>query len=374
MGAGLASEDVDAALRERRERVFLVLAGFFLGAMTLLNVMGITRFVHLGPLALAVGVLPYPLTFLCTDFISELYGRRRANFVVWVGLALNVFVIATMWLGNALPSMSESLRPDWQPVGSWSPPPWQVIYLSRPIVLTTGEEVADQVGLFRIVYACTAGSVLASMCAYAAAQFCDVSLFHFWKRMTGGRHLWLRNNASTMISQLVDATMVSLHHLPCGPVQREQDPGGLGDPDRVQLPVQGPGGAGGHAPFLYRGTVSLLLLEYRLADRTPHLTCARWWRTGQNKFYRVVAFRIRFLERGSLEPGRYALIESALCGGLRRDSRFDRWSEARAKRVAAAPSVVGRHAEPGLVAGQSPGGAQIVSRSVSAGNGLRVVD
>lgn len=208
MGAGLASENLDAALRERRERVFLVLAGFFLGSMTLLNVMGITRFVHMGPLALAVGVLPYPLTFLCTDFISELYGRRRANFVVWVGLALNVFVIATMWLGNALPPMSEAVRPDWQPVGSWSPPPWQVIYLSRPIVLTTGEEVAGQVGLFRIVYACTAGSVLASMCAYAAAQFCDVSLFHFWKRMTGGRHLWLRNNASTMISQLVDATMV----------------------------------------------------------------------------------------------------------------------------------------------------------------------
>ena len=49
-------------LRERRERVFLVLAAVFLGAMTLLNVVGITRFIQLGPLALAVGVLPYPLT------------------------------------------------------------------------------------------------------------------------------------------------------------------------------------------------------------------------------------------------------------------------------------------------------------------------
>ena len=43
-----------------------------------------------------------------------------------------------------------------------------------------------------------------------AAQFCDVSLYHFWKRLTKGKHLWLRNNGSTMISQLVDATAVIL--------------------------------------------------------------------------------------------------------------------------------------------------------------------
>ena len=61
----------DILITERRERTFLVLAGIFLSAMTLLNVVGITRFIQLGPLALAVGVLPYPLTFLCTDLISE---------------------------------------------------------------------------------------------------------------------------------------------------------------------------------------------------------------------------------------------------------------------------------------------------------------
>ena len=63
-------------LYERRERVFLILAGTFLCAMTMLNIIGITRFVQLGPMALAVGVLPYPLTFLCTDLICELYAAR----------------------------------------------------------------------------------------------------------------------------------------------------------------------------------------------------------------------------------------------------------------------------------------------------------
>ena len=53
-------------------------------------------------------------------------------------------------------------------------------------------------------------AVTASMIAYLAAQFIDVQAFHFWKRLTGGRHLWLRNNGSTLISQLVDSAAVIL--------------------------------------------------------------------------------------------------------------------------------------------------------------------
>ncbi len=196
-----------SALHERRERVFLIFAGIFLGCMTMLNILGITRFVHIGPLALAVGVLPYPLTFLCTDFISEFYGRRRANFVVWVGLLLNIVVISFLWLGNQLPGISESARPGWLPEGSWNPPPWQSLHFQSPTGMPFGGEKAEA-ELFEMVYLCTRGSVLASMVAYMAAQFCDVFMFHFWKNITKGKHLWLRNNGSTMISQFIDATAV----------------------------------------------------------------------------------------------------------------------------------------------------------------------
>ncbi|RMD66246.1 MAG: VUT family protein, partial [Planctomycetota bacterium] len=76
-----------AQLHQRRERVFLVLAGLFLGTLAMLNILGVTRFLNLAffiegseqwryKLAIAVGVLPYPITFLCTDFISELFGRK----------------------------------------------------------------------------------------------------------------------------------------------------------------------------------------------------------------------------------------------------------------------------------------------------------
>lgn len=187
----------DSVLQERRERVFLVLAGFFLCAMTLLNVIGITRFIQLGPMQLAVGVLAYPLTFLCTDLISELYGRARANFMVTVGLILNFFILAIMWLGNALPAIDPSIQP-----------PWQTLPLAGDVGLPDGSSVSDSVELFSLIYATTAGAVFASMMAYVLAQYVDVFLFHWIKKKTGGKHLWLRNNGSTIVSQAVDSITV----------------------------------------------------------------------------------------------------------------------------------------------------------------------
>lgn len=190
-----------------------MLAGLFLGTLAMLNILGISRFIKLYEVvteggttlvfAVAVGVLPYPLTFLCTDFISEFYGRKRANFVVFVGLLLNLWVVAVLWLGGVLPGF-------------------------EAVDATTGELVRDAAGrlpVFFEIRALTFGAVAASMIAYMAAQFCDVYVFHFWKRVTRGRHLWLRNNGSTMVSQLVDTVAVILithyyaHALPVDPAQ-----------------------------------------------------------------------------------------------------------------------------------------------------------
>lgn len=184
-------------ITRRRERTFVVLAGFFLSSMVLLNVIGITRFVQLGPMMLAVGVLPYPLTFLCTDLVSEIYGRHRANFLVTVGLFMNLFIIGCMALANALPAAP----PDAQP-------PWQVLELAEQVVLPGGNAISGSAELFFLLYSTTTGAVVASMLAYVAAQYCDVQLFHFWKKLTRGRHLWLRNNFSTLISQGVDSVTV----------------------------------------------------------------------------------------------------------------------------------------------------------------------
>ena len=162
----------------------------------MLNILGISRFLDASfeifgvtvPMALAVGVLPYPITFLCTDLISELYGRKRASDLVIMGLLLNLWVVFILWLGGILPGF-ETINPD------------------------TGLPIRDEAGRLPVYFeirALTYGTVLASMIAYLTAQYCDIRLFHFWKWLTRGRYLWVRNNGSTLVSQLVDTVSVVL--------------------------------------------------------------------------------------------------------------------------------------------------------------------
>ncbi len=177
----------------RRELVFVILSGLFLGTLAILNILGISRQIDLSfnigsvriPFVVFVGVLPYPITFLCTDFISELYGKRRANMVVWVGLALNIWVLFILWLGSALPPHT-ALGPDGLPA------------LDHP------DRTYFQIRQW------TSMATLASMIAYLSAQLVDVQIFHFLKKLTRGRALWLRNNGSTLTSQMVDSVAVIL--------------------------------------------------------------------------------------------------------------------------------------------------------------------
>ena len=171
---------MDPGLQQRRDFCFLVLAGLFLGTLGMLNILGLTRFLELGqigswPIVVAVGALPYPITFLCTDLISEIWGEQRAEQLVWIGLLLNGWVVLILWLGGLLPGL---------------------------------EGASDNT--FFEIQRLAFGSVTASMVAYLTAQFVDVRLFHFWKQRTNGKALWLRNNGSTLVSQLVDTSAVVL--------------------------------------------------------------------------------------------------------------------------------------------------------------------
>ncbi|MDE0093897.1 MAG: queuosine precursor transporter [Gammaproteobacteria bacterium] len=183
--------------RIRRQRVFLLLSGIFLGSLAMLNLVGISRWLDLSfsimefkiPLQVAVGILPYPITFLCTDLISELYGRKRAADMVWVGFIVNIWIIFILWLGGVLPGAN----------------PDEFDQLGNVVRDAAGREP-----VFFEIRTMTFAIMTASMVAYLTAQFCDVHLFHFWKRLTKGKHLWLRNNGSTLVSQLIDTTAVIL--------------------------------------------------------------------------------------------------------------------------------------------------------------------
>lgn len=168
------------------QRIYLVLATLFITSLVVSNLI-FQKFFYWHPLdirvfdtqlfEISVGILPYPITFLITDLISEIYGKKAANQVVAMGIFASLFSMLIVYTANAVPATS------WSPVGD---------------------------NLFKTVFGNTAIAVLASMMAYLFAQFIDIQIYHFWKRLTKGKYLWLRNNFSTFFSQFIDTCTILL--------------------------------------------------------------------------------------------------------------------------------------------------------------------
>lgn len=161
------------------QRIYIILGALFIASLVVSNLI-FQKFFYwdffgLYTFEISVGILPYPLTFLITDIISEVYGKNKANQVVTAGIFASLFSLLIISAA------------DYVPATSWSP-------IDDP--------------LFNRVFGATGIAVFASMTAYILAQYIDIQLFHFWKRLTRGKHLWLRNNFSTFLSQFVDTFSV----------------------------------------------------------------------------------------------------------------------------------------------------------------------
>ena len=165
-------------------KIYLYLAALFITSLVVSNLI-FQKFFYWYPFdmtiggiklfELSVGILPYPITFLVTDLISEIYGQKKATQVVIAGIFASFFSLSIVLISNYVPALDAS-----------------------PINDETFSQVFSLSGL----------AVLASMLAYLFAQFIDIKIYHFWKRLTKGKMLWLRNNFSTFSSQFIDTTTV----------------------------------------------------------------------------------------------------------------------------------------------------------------------
>jgi queuosine precursor transporter len=160
-------------------RLYLILSGVFIASLVASNLIFQKFFTwspfNLYTFELSVGIIPYPITFLVTDIISEIYGRKKADQVVIAGIVSSLFVLLLVYIAN------EVNAADWSPLDN---------------------------NTFSRVFGLTIVAVGSSMMAYLTAQFIDIRIFHFWKNLTKGKHLWLRNNVSTVVSQLVDTSVI----------------------------------------------------------------------------------------------------------------------------------------------------------------------
>ncbi len=162
-------------------RIYLILGALFISSLVASNLIFqkffYWDFLGIYTFEISVGILPYPITFLITDIISEIFGKRKANQIVTAGIFASFFSLLIVSASAAVPATS------------WSP-------------------INDE--LFNKVFGATVIAVFASMMAYLFAQYIDIQIFHFWKRITKGKHLWLRNNFSTFSSQFIDTLTVLL--------------------------------------------------------------------------------------------------------------------------------------------------------------------
>lgn len=206
------------------QRIYLLLGALFITSLVVSNLI-FKKFFYWYPFnielfdekifEISVGILPYPITFLITDLISEIYGKKKANQVVVAGIFASFFSMLIVFVANAVPATS------------WSP-------------------VKDD--MFSVVFGSTSIAVLASMLAYLFAQFVDIHIYHYWKQLTKGKHLWLRNNFSTFLSQFIDTATVLILLCSFGEISWERFAGLLAGGFLFKIMV-----AAIDTPFLYLG-------------------------------------------------------------------------------------------------------------------------
>ena len=97
--------------RHVAERMYYILGALFIAALITCNLIA-NKFISLDlgfkTFVISAGVLPYPITFLITDILSELYGQKRTTHVVLAGLVASLFVLFILWLGAQFPSIDGS--------------------------------------------------------------------------------------------------------------------------------------------------------------------------------------------------------------------------------------------------------------------------
>ncbi len=154
------------------EKSFIILLSIFVGSITIASVLA-NKIINVFGLFVPAGVLAYSMTFLMTDAICEIWGKETAKHTVLGGFLGLLAVLLLIQISLVWPK-----APFWK-----------------------------QEAAYQTIMGSTSRIIIASFIAYLVSQLHDVWAYHYWKKVTGGRHLWLRNNFSTAVSQFMDSSL-----------------------------------------------------------------------------------------------------------------------------------------------------------------------
>jgi len=173
------------SMKEKALLIYIILGGIFISCLIACNLIFLKFFsIEISLLNItftqSVGLIAYPVTFLITDVVSEVYGKKKANYLVISGIISSILILGMIYIANLLPAAD----------------------FSNP----SNQKVDNQI--FNLVFGQFGIAMAASLFTYLVCQLIDIKIFHFWKKKTKGKHLWLRNNFSTIFSQLIDTFLI----------------------------------------------------------------------------------------------------------------------------------------------------------------------
>lgn len=154
---------------DKEEKVFLTLACIFVSLLVISNIVAV-KIISVSKLVGPAAVIFYGLTFAISDILAEIWGKERVKYVIKLG-----FIVTLL----------------------------SAIIIRISILLPTAPFWTDQAE-YELILGSNIRIVIASMVAYLISQFHDIWAYHFWRKITKEKYLWIRNNLSTVVSQMID--------------------------------------------------------------------------------------------------------------------------------------------------------------------------
>ena len=167
------------------EKAYSLFMVIFITMIVLTNIIGVKLF-EVNSVTLTTGIITYPLTFLITDIVCEVFGKKRASLMVVMGFFASLLSLVFINLAVMLPGSE--------------------VWINNSLGYSS---IKDMQNAYESVFTLPGFLITASMLAYLVAQLIDVRIFHYLKKLTNEKKLWLRNNLSTMFSQLIDTIIVN---------------------------------------------------------------------------------------------------------------------------------------------------------------------
>jgi len=160
--------------QSKKDTVYVILAGIFITNAIVAELIG-GKLIDVGSAVMSIGILPWPIVFITTDLINEYFGEKGVKKLSLITAGLIAYTFFVLFFAMKIPSTK--------------------------ISSVTTEQFSAVFGQSQLI-------IVGSIVAFLASQLIDVTIFHFVKKRTGNKMIWLRSTGSTVISQFFDSFIV----------------------------------------------------------------------------------------------------------------------------------------------------------------------